>query len=224
MSDKRIKQNEWANRLAFIDGVLDITEEDKEELPVSEALKEIKKGVQKRRRPRRKQARRRPPIVWYTDTTSPTELAGSVAEKAKQKVSTRIQEFAAELLKKEAVSVAIMLYREAKKGLEAFSDEDLRNEGDPELAFEIIELFRNCLRFYEIGGRMQDALEVRSVLAILYANVVFPLTEEIEARVKLAEEIETLALQVIGSLEEHEIEIRDRMENLLKRPEIADLL
>jgi len=224
MSDDRIKRSEWANRLAFIDGVLDLTEEKKEELPVSAALKEIKKSAPKRRRTRRRRTRRPPRITWFTDPTPPEEFVGSVASKARQKVDARIQEFAADLLKKEAVSVAVMLYREAKKSLEIFSDEDMRNEDVPELAFEITEMFRSCLHFYEVGDRLQDALEIRGVLAIWYANVILPLTEETEARINLATEIENLALQVISSLQDNELEMRGKMEDLLKRPEIADLL
>lgn len=221
MSDDRLKQSEWANRLAFIDGVIGPGDEP-EDLPVAAALEEVKTAVGKRRKRRTPRRRRYRPSV-YDFPPPPSEFVGSLADSAKEKVAKRIQEFAAELLRKEAVSVAVMLYREAKKQIEVFTEEEDTDKLS-DLAFEITEMFRACLRFYEIGERAQDALEIRGVLAIWYANVILPFTENLEGKINLAKEIETLAWQVINSLQDNEVDMRQRMEELLERPEIADLL
>jgi hypothetical protein len=227
MSSDKIKQNEWENRLAFIDGMLDLGEE-KQELPVAEALQQMRPKKRSRPRKRRTNPRWRRLSSYMEPPTDQSEFGGSIADRAKAKVAARVQDFAAELLRKEAVSLAVMLYREAKQSIDTFFGDMDDSEGNVEVnvedAFEISEMFITALRFFEMGNRTQDAIEIRGVLAIWYSNVILPMTDSLEGKITVANEIADLANQVINASEDGELELPERMRKLLKRPEIANLL
>jgi hypothetical protein len=229
MSDDGTRSSEWANRLLLIDGVITPTEEsDDPNLPVSTALDEVQAPNTRGRLPRKRRAatkrgrrpkkRRARQIQWTQNAfDEDEEEPGSIASKAKNKVRKRLQDFATELMRKEAVSIGSMMYREAQQGIQEVQGEDPNAEGYLVRIFEITELLKTSITFFRIGKRDRDVIGTQSLLVIWYEGVILPNTKTREARTPLITKIIDLASSVLDSLGDGDFQIKQSMEEVIDR-------